>query len=164
MHHFANKASLLAAVLERRDEVDGAAFQADLAAGVGFFDALARLADRNAARPGHRRALRDAVGRGHRRPSTPRTRTSSSATARCIARRGRASSSDGGTPAACARAWTRAPRAAGRRVMDGLQVQWLLEGDGDDRVDMAAARVTDQVLVSPSAPSRPPIAPSATTG
>ena len=52
LHHFSSKAVLLAAVLERRDEVDEAAFEADLAAGHDYFDALARLIERNAARPG----------------------------------------------------------------------------------------------------------------
>ena len=52
LHHFSSKAVLLAAVLERRDEIDEVAFEADLAAGHDYFDALAMLIDRNAARPG----------------------------------------------------------------------------------------------------------------
>ena len=52
LHHFPSKAALLEAVLVRRDEIDGAAFQADLDAGVDFFDALVRIVERNAARPG----------------------------------------------------------------------------------------------------------------
>ena len=52
LHHFSSKAVLLAAVLERRDEVDEVAFEADLAAGHDYFDALAMLIERNAARPG----------------------------------------------------------------------------------------------------------------
>ena len=65
LHHFSSKAVLLAAVLERRDEVDEVAFEADLAAGHDYFDALARLIERNAAAAGHRRAVRDALRRGH---------------------------------------------------------------------------------------------------
>ena len=78
MHHFANKAILLAAVLERRDEVDGVAFQADLADGVGFFDALARLA----AATRRSRPSSSSTPRCRPRPrrsTTPRTPTSSSA-------------------------------------------------------------------------------------
>ena len=52
LHHFASKAVLLAAVLERRDEVDDAAFEADLAAGYDYVDALVRVVERNASRPG----------------------------------------------------------------------------------------------------------------
>src|SRR3954468_8724624 len=52
LHHFPSKAALLEAVLVRRDEIDGAAFQADLDAGVDFFDAIVQVAERNAARPG----------------------------------------------------------------------------------------------------------------
>ena len=52
LHHFGSKAVLLAAVLERRDEVDDAAFEADLAAGYDYVDAMVRVIERNASRPG----------------------------------------------------------------------------------------------------------------
>src|SRR3954468_15623973 len=52
LHHFPSKAVLLAAVLERRDQVDSLAFQADLAAGHDHLEALVLLVERNAARPG----------------------------------------------------------------------------------------------------------------
>src|SRR3954447_8882935 len=43
LHHFPSKAALLGAVLVHRDEIDGAAFRADLDAGVDYFDALVRI-------------------------------------------------------------------------------------------------------------------------
>ena len=52
LHHFASKAALLEAVLVRRDEIDQAAFDADVASGMDFFDALVRVVERNVERPG----------------------------------------------------------------------------------------------------------------
>ena len=108
LHHFSSKAVLLAAVLERRDEVDSLAFEADLAAGHDYFEGLALLIERNAARPGHRRALRDALRRGDL-PRPPRARvTSRTATAGSSPCR-RPSSRAGATRAASAPASTRSP-------------------------------------------------------
>ena len=81
LHHFASKAVLLAAVLERRDEVDDAAFEADLAAGHDYVDALARIVERNASRPGIVELFATLSRRRPRHPTTPRTPTSRSATA-----------------------------------------------------------------------------------
>ena len=52
LHHFPTKELLLQAVLERRDEVDFALLADDLAQGVAYFDALVNVVERNATRPG----------------------------------------------------------------------------------------------------------------
>ena len=52
LHHFPTKSGLLQAVLEHRDEVDLAVFYADLEEGGDYFESLIRLVERNAARPG----------------------------------------------------------------------------------------------------------------
>jgi hypothetical protein len=129
---------LLAAVLERRDEIDDAAFEADLAAGHDYVDALTRVIERNASRPGivelfatlsaeatspdhpahayfqdrYRRVLDQGVDEFQRRRDEGRLRS-------CID-----------------------PLTASRltvAVMDGMQIQWLLAADTPDtRPDMAA--------------------------
>ncbi len=50
LYHFPTKAHLLKAVLERRDEVDGADVAEDVAQGRSFLEAMVRLAARNARR------------------------------------------------------------------------------------------------------------------
>jgi len=139
LHHFSSKAVLLAAVLERRDEVDEVAFEADLAAGHDYFDALAILIDRNAARPGivelyatlsaeatspdhpahayfqdrYRRVIAMSVTEFERFHDEGRLRP-------------------GTDPLTAARLTV--------AVMDGMQIQWLLAADTPDtRPDMAAA-------------------------
>ncbi|MBM7478900.1 TetR/AcrR family transcriptional regulator [Oerskovia jenensis] len=52
LHHFPTKETLLQAVLERRDEVDFVLFDKDRQDGVDYFDSLMRVVGRNAARPG----------------------------------------------------------------------------------------------------------------
>lgn len=52
LHHFPTKEMLLQAVLERRDEADFAVFDQDVRDGVDYFDSLARVVERNASRPG----------------------------------------------------------------------------------------------------------------
>ena len=139
LHHFTSKAVLLAAVLERRDEIDEVAFEADVAAGRDYFDALARLIDRNAARPGivelyatlsaeatspdhpahayfqdrYRRVIAMSVTEFERFHDEGRLRP-------------------GIDPLTAARLTV--------AVMDGMQIQWLLAADTPDtRPDMAAA-------------------------
>lgn len=156
LHHFPSKAALLEAVLVRRDEIDGAAFQADLDAGVDFFDALVRIVERNAARPGivelfatlsaeatspdhpahayfqerYRQIVADAVEGFERWRDEGRLH-------------------EGVDPGTAARLMV--------AVMDGLQVQFLLESETPQtRVDMAAAlRQQITAMVSPDAPPRP---------
>jgi len=50
LHYFPTKAHLLRAVLEHRDEVDGADVDEDVARGSTFVEAMIRLAERNARR------------------------------------------------------------------------------------------------------------------
>ncbi|NTV40388.1 MAG: TetR/AcrR family transcriptional regulator [Demequinaceae bacterium] len=50
LHHFPTKAHLLRAVLEHRDEVDGADIDEDVTRGSSFIEATLRLAERNARR------------------------------------------------------------------------------------------------------------------
>jgi AcrR family transcriptional regulator len=138
LHHFASKAVLLAAVLERRDEIDDAAFEADLAAGHDYVDALTRVIERNASRPGivelfatlsaeatspdhpahayfqdrYRRVLDQGVDEFQRRRDEGRLRS-------------------GIDPLTASRLTV--------AVMDGMQIQWLLAADTPDtRPDMAA--------------------------
>ena len=138
LHHFPTKELLLAAVLAHRDEVDDAAIAADLAAGTDFFEALARVAERNVSRPGivelfaslsaeatapdhpahdyFRRRYADLL----RRLTVELERRDETGTLRA-----------GLVPVDAARTVV--------ALMDGLQVQWLLErADEGTRVDMAA--------------------------
>ncbi|MDM7830340.1 TetR/AcrR family transcriptional regulator [Cellulomonas edaphi] len=138
LHHFASKAVLLAAVLERRDEVDRVDFREDLERGVEFFDALARLADRNATRPGIV-ALYATLSAEATSPEHP---------AHGYFQERYVTVLDGATrELESLRSAGRLrqgvdPRTAARLVvagMDGLQLQWLLEADGaGERVDMGA--------------------------
>ncbi|RHA37651.1 TetR/AcrR family transcriptional regulator [Cellulomonas rhizosphaerae] len=139
MHHFANKAVLLAAVLERRDEIDGLALQADLDEGLDFFAALAQVAARNASRPGIVELFvnlsAEATAVDHPAHAYFQRRYAdllAKATTAFVALR------DAGRLRADVD-----PRTAARQTiatMDGLQVQWLLEVDGGgERVDMSAA-------------------------
>lgn len=139
LHHFSSKAVLLAAVLERRDEVDEAAFQADLDAGHDYFDALARIVERNAARPGivELFATLSAEATSPDHPAhaffQARYRTVvGSTTAEFERRRDEGRLRSGIDPDMAARLTV--------AVMDGMQIQWLLAADTpDDRPDMAAA-------------------------
>lgn len=139
MHHFANKAVLLAAVLERRDEVDGLALQADLDDGLDFFVALARVAARNASRPGivelYVNLSAEATATDHPAHAYFQTRYADllgHATTAFEALRETGRLRPGVDPRTAARLTIAA--------MDGLQVQWLLEADGtEERVDMSAA-------------------------
>jgi len=139
MHHFANKAVLLAAVLERRDEIDGLALQADLDEGLDFFAALAQVAARNASRPGIVELFvnlsAEATAVDHPAHAYFQRRYAdllAHATTAFVELR-----DDGRLRAGVD------PRIAARQTiatMDGLQVQWLLEADGGgERVDMSAA-------------------------
>ncbi|NUU17312.1 TetR/AcrR family transcriptional regulator [Cellulomonas humilata] len=139
LHHFSSKAVLLAAVLARRDEVDEAAFQADLDAGHDYFEALALLIERNAARPGivELFATLSAEATSPEHPGhaffQERYRTVVElTTAEFERRRDEGRLRPGIDPHTAARLAV--------AVMDGMQIQWLLAADTpDDRPDMAAA-------------------------
>jgi len=139
LHHFASKAVLLAAVLERRDEVDEVAFEADLAAGHDYFDALAILIDRNAARPGivelYATLSAEATSSDHPAHAyfQERYRRVIAMTLTGFERwRDEGRLRPGIDPLTAARLTV--------AVMDGMQIQWLLAADTPDtRPDMAAA-------------------------
>jgi AcrR family transcriptional regulator len=140
MHHFATKAVLLAAVLERRDEADRVAFRADLAAGADFLDALALLAARNATVPDlvelYATLSAEATAADHPAHEYFQRRYASvldDATREFERLRAAGRLRDDVDPRTAARLTVAA--------MDGLQVQWLLEAGAGDRVDMAAAIV-----------------------
>lgn len=137
LHHFPTKEMLLEAVLAHRDEVDDAAIVADLAAGTDFFEALARVVERNAARPGivelFATLSAEAAAPDHPAHDYFRRRYADLRARLTVQLERRA--------AAGALRTALAPAEAARTVvavMDGLQVQWLLERDDDARVDMAA--------------------------
>ncbi|MET0789145.1 MAG: helix-turn-helix domain-containing protein [Cellulomonas sp.] len=139
LHHFSSKAVLLAAVLERRDEIDEAAFQADLAAGHDYFEALSMLIDRNAARPGivELFATLSAEATSPDHPAhgyfQERYRTVVElSTAEFERWRDLGRLRPGIDPLTASRLTV--------AVMDGMQIQWLLAADAPDaRPDMAAA-------------------------
>ena len=138
LHHFSSKAVLLAAVLERRDEVDEVAFEADLAAGHDYFDALAMLIDRNAARPGivelyatlsAEATSPDHPAHGYFQDRYRRVIAMSVTEFERFHDEGRLR--PGIDPLTAARLTV--------AVMDGMQIQWLLAADTPEaRPDMAA--------------------------
>lgn len=139
LHHFSSKAVLLAAVLARRDEVDEALFRADLDAGHDYFAGLARLIERNAARPGivELFATLSAEATAPDHPAheyfQDRYRAVLTLTTAEFERwRDEGRLRAGIDPLAAARLTV--------AVMDGMQIQWLLAADTpDDRPDMAEA-------------------------
>lgn len=139
LHHFRNKVALLEAVLERRDEIDEAAVRADLDRGVDYFDALVLLVERNAQRPAivelFATLSAEATSPAHPAHAYFQRRYAgviANATAELERHRAAGRLRPGVDPATGARLIT--------AIMDGLQVQWLLEADQPEgRVDMAAA-------------------------
>ena len=124
-------------VLERRDEVDDAAFEADLATGYGYVDAMVRVIERNASRPGIVE-LFATLSAEATSPDHPAHAWFQDRYRRVLDR--------------CAVEFERRqalgelrpdldPRTAARltvAVMDGMQIQWLLAADTPDtRPDMA---------------------------
>ena len=137
IHHFPTKEVLLAAVLEHRDEMDDSELSADLASGTGLMDAVVRLVRRNSERPGivelFTTLAAEATAPDH--PAHQYFRERYTTTVALLTRELETLRADGALrpsvePATAARALT--------ALMDGLQVQWLLERGADDQVDMAA--------------------------
>lgn len=139
LHHFPTKAALLAAVLEYRDEVDGAAMAEEMARGRSGLEALVRLVERNQVR----RPIVELFATLSAEATSPEhpahdyfvrryTETTAMLTEQ-FRRYAEAGRLRGGM----------APERAARTmiaVMDGLQIQWLLSlGLPKDRhVDMVA--------------------------
>ncbi|RXR25708.1 TetR/AcrR family transcriptional regulator [Oerskovia turbata] len=151
LHHFPTKEVLLQAVLEHRDTVDFALLEADLEQGLDYFDALVRVVERNAARPGIVELFcilsAEATAPDHpahhyfqRRYDEVLQRSRQELARRAARGQLRA----GADVAATARAIV--------ALMDGLQVQFLLERDGPrPPVDMAAGLRSYLSLILPDA-------------
>lgn len=153
LYHFPTKAHLLRAVLEHRDEVDGADIDEDVAQGRSFVEAMIRLAARNA----RRRPMVEAFAVLAAEATTPdhpahtyfRTHY---ATAVDSATQGFRELQQAGRlrpevdPASEGRQWI--------ALMDGLQIQWLQSLAEPDRapLDMAAELRyrLDLMLVTPA--------------
>lgn len=139
LHHFSSKAVLLAAVLERRDKIDGVAFEADLAAGHDYFEALSMLIERNAARPGivelFATLSAEATSPDHPAHAYFQERyraVVALSTTEFERWRDQGRLRPGVDPLTASRLTV--------AVMDGMQIQWLLAADTPDaRPDMAAA-------------------------
>lgn len=137
LHHFPTKAALLEAVLARRDETDAAVLAAAQARGEDRVEAIVGLAERNATRP-HMVELFATLSAEATHPDHPahayfRRRYDDvlSAFAQGFEEwRARGELREGVDVREAARTVV--------ALMDGLQVQWLLEVDQPDRVDMAA--------------------------
>lgn len=152
LHHFPTKAHLLRAVLEHRDEVDGADIDEDVARGMSFVEAMIGLAERNA----RRRPLVEAFAVLAAEATTPDhpahtyftvhyERAIASAAAGFLELESAGRLRQGVDPAREARQWI--------ALMDGLQIQWLQSLDAPDgpTLDMAAELRyrLDLVLVTP---------------
>ncbi|GAA1767700.1 MULTISPECIES: TetR/AcrR family transcriptional regulator [Streptomonospora] len=147
LHHFGSKTDLLTAVLELRDSADPPP------KGRRFLDHLVDTAERNAARPGTTRLYAvlsaESVTEGHPAQDWFRHRYAelrADVEAAVVDRLdpGAAVPAADGVPEAARP--TREAAAAILAVMDGLQVQWLLDPDA---VDMAAVtRLVADALVT----------------
>jgi AcrR family transcriptional regulator len=137
LEQFSSTAALLEAVLVRRDEVDQAAFDADVASGMDYFDAMVRVVERNVVRPGIVE-LFATLSAEAASPEHPAHRyfqeryraTIDRAVAAFDERQAAGQLRAGVEPLVAARLLV--------AVMDGLQVQFLMERD-TAQVDMPAA-------------------------
>ena len=134
LHHFPTKEALLQAVLEHRDEVDADRYALDERPGLESLDLLVALTAHNAETPGivELYAVLSAEASSPDHPAHAyfvdryeRARAALTRTFEALATQGRLAA--GGEPAPLA--------VATIALMDGLQVQWLLDRTA---VDMAA--------------------------
>lgn len=154
LHHFPTKEALLEAVLARRDETDFALVNADHAAGSDYFQALATQVERNADRPGIVELFcilsAEATDPAHPAHGYFQRRYEAllSLCREELARLGAAGRLRSGVDVSeSARAIV--------ALMDGLQVQFLLERDASrPPVDMAAGLRAYLALIA-AAPPRP---------
>jgi len=134
LHHFPSKEHLLVAVLAERDRLDGAQFQLAGFQGLAALDRLAELVQHNAMVPGLVQAytvlMGESVGEDHParewfRERYPRRRGNIAAALRA------------GIESGEIRSEVDCDAVAAQIIamMDGLQVQWVLN---PDQVDMAA--------------------------
>jgi AcrR family transcriptional regulator len=146
LHHFPTKESLLLAVLEHRDEVDAVWFGLQDATGTAMLRRLVELVELNATRR-HIVELyavlsAEATSADHPAHAFFVERYRSAVAAACRAYRQAADSGDlrPGVDA----------DVAGRQLialMDGMQVQWLLDAGATDMVGVVRAHVQAQLAV-----------------
>lgn len=140
LHHFPDKERLLAEVLDRRDRLDAEAIGDTPGRGWDRFDELLRLVERNTAQPGIVRLFTalegEAIDADH--PAHDWLRQHHRQAAEMI----------GGWLAEAIEDGTAAPDTPVDRivrltiaVMDGLQVQWLMDPEGVDMVGDFAAHL-----------------------
>jgi len=133
LHHFPTKQALLLAVLAHRDQVDAARFALDHEVGVAVLDSLVELTALNVTRPGivelYCVLSAEATAREH--PAHEYFAARYARTVSCLTDAFTHAVTVGDAPADLD------PASAARRLvalMDGLQVQWLLDRDGVDMV------------------------------
>jgi AcrR family transcriptional regulator len=131
LHHFPSKSALLAAVLERRDEQTVEQFEFDFSNGRDALRALVRLAEYNASTPGVVELFctlaAEATSPEHpaHQYFADRYRTTTSSIGEAFERLQQAGELKPGVD----------PRVAAKgviAVMDGLQIQWLLDRESTD--------------------------------
>jgi len=146
LHHFPTKESLLLAVLEHRDEVDIAWLDVDSADGVTTLRHLVELVALNATRRGivELYAVLSAEATSADHPAhvyfQDRYRRALDAATTAYARAAEQGALRDGVD----------PDAAGRQLialMDGMQVQWLLDGGATDMAGVVRRQVQDQLVV-----------------
>ncbi|WP_062464314.1 TetR/AcrR family transcriptional regulator [Demequina soli] len=134
IYHFPTKAALLMAVLERRDDTEGRAVSFDELRGRALLDELVATVRRNVGRPGivslYATLSAEATDAGHPAHAYFARRYANLRAA--VARAYREAVEDGAREPVGGAGLAAAQLVA---VMDGLQVQWLL----DPSVDMVAA-------------------------
>ncbi|SDR78466.1 DNA-binding transcriptional regulator, AcrR family [Paraoerskovia marina] len=139
LHHFPTKETLLAAVLEHRDELDEVRLAEDRSEGVGFFAALVQMVQRNQSQPGmielYAMLSIEATVPDH--PAHAYFQQRYQSLIERISEELARMVDDDRLPASTDMGATARSIVA---LMDGLQVQWLMDRDRpDERVDMAAA-------------------------
>lgn len=146
LHHFPTKQALLQAVLEHRDVVDGAQVFPQPAAGIDTLRRVVDLVRLNTARRGivELYALLSAEATGADHPAhaffVARYRTLLVATERAYTRvRDDGMLRSGIDPGAAARQLI--------ALMDGLQIQWLLDEESVDMPAVVAAHIQAQLTV-----------------
>lgn len=146
LHHFPTKESLLLAVLEHRDDTDIEWLETDSADGVTTLRHLVELVALNTTRRGivelYAVLSAEATSADHPAHAYFRDRYRRALDAAGVAYERAAASGALRTGVD--------PRVAGRQLialMDGMQVQWLLDDAGTDMAGVVRAHVQDQLTV-----------------
>ncbi len=146
LHHFPTKQALLLAVLEHRDRVDAERLFGDEASGVDLLRRLVEVVALNTARPGIVELFTvlsaEATAADHPAHAffVARYRETLAAIASAYARaRDEGTLRPGTDPAQAARQLV--------ALMDGLQIQWLLDGGRTDMVAAVRAHIQAQLSV-----------------